>query len=205
MNWYYWSGKAISRSGFLKEQVKIPSDKLINQIFKHILMNFFIAIISIVFVAASCKSKAQKDAEKYMNEIEKTVKENSPANDDNQKTNAASPNIPDDLKNIIGEWNLVRTLRDDNGNHVIDGDEEKTAIENSGYMKLNADGTCKFQTVMDGTYKIITEEEGRRNLAIQDLQGTKYPMKLFIVSVTDQDLVLNTVLGGSGFEIYKRP
>jgi len=30
-------------------------------------------------------------------------------------------------------------------------------------------------------------------------------MKLYVVSVTEKDLVLNTVAGGSGFEIYKRP
>jgi hypothetical protein len=159
-----------------------------------------------LITAISCKSKEQKDAEDYMNKIEKTVKENSPATtDDKQQPKAESPNIPQDMKNILGEWSLVRILRDDNGNHKIDGDEEKTAIANTGYMKLNADGTCKFQTVMDGTYKIITEEDGKKNLAIQDLQGTKYPMKLYVVSVTEKDLVLNTVAGGSGFEIYKRP
>ena len=168
---------------------------------------FFTTIIAAMLITIiSCKSKEQKAAENYMNEIEKTMKENSPQNtDDKQKANAESPDIPNDMKNILGEWNLVRVLRDDNGNHIIDGDEEKTAIENSGYMKLNADGTCKFQTVMDGTYKIITEEDGKKNLAIQDLQGTKYPMKLYVVSVTEKDLVLNTVAGGSGFEVYKRP
>ena len=58
---------------------------------------------------------------------------------------------------------------------------------------------------MNGTYKIVTEDDGKKNLAIQDLQGTKYPMKLYVVSVTEKDLVLNTVAGGSGFEVYKRP
>ena len=144
--------------------------------------------------------------EDYMNKIEKTVKENSPANtDDKQKPKAGSPDIPRDMKNILGEWTLVRILRDDNGNHKIDEDEEKTAIENTGYMKLNADGTCKFQTVMDGTYEIITDEDGRKRIAIQDMAGTEYPMQLYIVSVTENDLVINTVAGGSGFEIYKRP
>lgn len=168
---------------------------------------FFMTIVAAILVTtASCKSKEQKDAEKYMNEIEKTMKENSPSNtDDKQKPKAGSPNIPNDMKNILGEWTLVRILRDDNGNHKIDEDEEKTAIANTGYMKLNADGTCKFQTVMDGTYQIVTEEDGRKKLALQDLAGTKYPMSLYIVSVTENDLVINTVAGGSGFEIYKRP
>jgi hypothetical protein len=73
------------------------------------------------------------------------------------------------------------------------------------YMKLNADGTCKFETVMDGKYEIVTAEDGRKKLAIQDMAGTKYPTSLYIVSVSQNELVLNTVAGGSGFEIYKRP
>ena len=160
-----------------------------------------------LITVVSCKSKSQKDTEDYMNKIDKTVKENSPANpEEEQKSKAGSPDIPQDMKSILGEWQLVRVLRDDNGNHKIDEDEEKTAIANpGGYMKLNADGTCKFQTVMDGTYEIVTEEDGRKRIAIQDMAGTKYPMKLYIVSVSKNDLIINTVAGGSGFEIYKRP
>ena len=165
--------------------------------------NFLVVIGMILIVAASCKSKAQKDAEKYQNEINKMMEENSPAKTaDNQ--NASS--VPTEMKNILGEWTLDRTLRDDNGNHIIDGDEEKTAIINpGGYMRLNADGTCKFESVMDGTYEIITEADGRKRLAIKDLAGTKYPMSQFIVSVTDKELVINNIAGGSGFDVYKRP
>lgn len=169
---------------------------------------FFTTVIAAMLITViSCKSKAQKDAEDYKNKIEETMKENSPAStDDKQKPKAGAPNIPNDMENILGEWTLVRVLRDDNGNHKIDEDEEKTAITNpGGYMKLNADGTCKFQTVMDGTYKIVTDEDGRKWIAIQDMSGTKYPMKLYIVSVTKNELVINTIAGGSGFEIYKRP
>ncbi len=151
---------------------------------------FFITTIiaGILATQISCKRKAQKDTE-----------------DNKQKTKTESSAIPRDMENILGEWALDRILRDDNGNHRIDEDEEKTAIANTGYMKLNADGTCKFQTVMDGTYKIVTEEDGRKRIDIQDLAGTKYPMSLYIVSVSKNDLVINTVAGGSGFEIYKRP
>ena len=168
---------------------------------------FFTTVIAAMLITViSCKNKAQKDAEDYMNKIEKATKENSPATtDDKQKPKTGSSDIPKDMENILGEWTLVRVLRDDNGNHKIDEDEEKTAIANTGYMKLNADGTCKFQTVMDGTYEIVTEEDGKKRIAIQDLAGTKYPMKLYIVSVSKNDLVINTVAGGSGFEIYKRP
>ena len=165
--------------------------------------NYLIIIGMILIVMASCKSKAQKDAEKYQNDIDKMVKENSPSNTtENQNTNP----VPADMKNILGEWTMDRRLRDDNGNHKIDGDEEKTAINNpGGYMKLNADGTCKFESVMDGTYEIITVEDGRKKLAIKDLTGTNYPMSQYIISVTDKELVINNIAGGSGFDVYKRP
>jgi hypothetical protein len=167
-----------------------------------------ISIVGVLFLAAillallSCKSKSQSEAQKYKDESQETVKENYPEDPENK---AGTPNIPEGMENILGEWTLVRILRDDNGNHKIDGEEEKTALTNTDYMKLNADGSCKFQTVMDGRYEIVAEEDGRKRLAIQDMAGTKYPMKLYIVSVSKNDLVLNTVAGGSGFEIYKRP
>ena len=116
--------------------------------------NFFmVIIITIIVAAASCKSKAQKDAEDYMNKIEKTVKENIPAStDDKQKAKAGSPDIPQDMKSILGEWRLFKKIRDDNGNNKIDADEENAEIKSNNYMKFNADGTCKFETVMDGRY-----------------------------------------------------
>lgn len=169
---------------------------------------FFIPVISAVLITIiSCKSKAQKDAEDYMNKIEKTMKENSPANtDDKQKPKVGSPGVTKDIENILGEWTLVKRLRDDNGNHKIDEEDEKAVIPDVElYMKLNADGTCKFATVMDGTYEIITTEDGRKKIAIKDLHGTEYSIDLYIVSVTENDLVINTYSGGWGFDIFKRP
>ena len=161
---------------------------------------FSISIIAaLLFAVLSCNGKS--------GETQKTEKENSTANtDDKQKPNTGSPNIPDDIKDILGEWTLIRRLRDDNGNHKIDEEEEKTVIPGvKSYMKLNADGTCKFETVMDGTYEIVIEEDGRKKVAIKDLQGTKYPIDLYIVSVNENELVINTYSGGSGFDIFKRP
>ena len=132
-----------------------------------------------------------------------TQKEKEANKDDKQQPKTTTSTIPKDMENILGEWNLDRILRDDNGNHKIDGDEEKTGIANTGYMKFNADGTCKFQTVMDGTYEIVTENDGRKRIAIQDMAGAKYPMSLYIVSVNENELVINTIAGGSGFEIYR--
>ena len=158
------------------------------------------AIIAIMLITAvSCNSNEQKEAT--------TNDENKAANpDDNQKPATGSLDIPADMKNILGEWKLDRRLRDDNGNHKVDAEEEKTAIPNVEMeLKLNADGTCKFETVMDGTYKLVPGEDGRTMLAIKDLSGTAYPIRQYINSVTEKELVINTVAGGSGFDIYKRP
>jgi len=156
--------------------------------------NLLTLIFGVVLLfTTSCKSK-------------ETVKENSPANtDDKQKANAGSPNIPPDIKNILGEWTLVKRFGDHNGNHKIDEDEEKKLIPDvESYMKLNADGTCKFETVMDGTYQIITEDDGRKRIAIQDMHGTEYPPYLYIISVSESELVINVEYGGSQFDIFKR-
>ena len=159
---------------------------------------FITAIAAMLISVTSCNSNDKSD---------KALDENSPANtDDKQKTTAASVNIPSDMKNILGEWTLIKKLRDDNGNHKIDGDEEKTAMPDvKNYMKFNADGTCKFETVMDGKYEIVTTDDGRKKLALQDMTGTKYPMSLYIISVNENELVINVIAGGSGFEVYKRP
>ena len=152
---------------------------------------FTMVIAAMLITVIACKGKAQKDAEDYKNKIEKTVKENS---------------ISDDMKSILGEWRLFKKIRDDNGNHKIDGDEENAEIKSNNYMKFNADGTCKFEEVMDGTYKIITEEDGRKKISIHDLNGTPYPPGLYIYSVTENELIINVNQGGgSQFDKYKRP
>src|SRR5687768_9185850 len=115
---------------------------------------FFMTIATAIIVAASCKSKAQKDAEKYMNQIEKTMKENSPPNtDDQQKTNTESFTLPQDMEDIVGEWELVGFVNDINDNHQVDEVERKdlTPTSYQGYMKLNKDGSGLFTTAkMEG-------------------------------------------------------
>lgn len=160
---------------------------------------FRTAIALMLTAVVSCNSSEQKDAN--------TSTGNSPVNtEDKQEPKTGSANVPADMENILGEWKLDRRLRDDNGNHKLDAEEEKTALSGvENQMKLNADGTCKFETVMDGHYTIVTEEDGRKRLAIKDLAGADYPLRLYVTSVSDKELVLNTVAGGSGFDVYKRP
>ena len=155
--------------------------------------NFFTTIAIAVFITiTSCTSNTQKDAETNT--------------EDKQKTKNESPAIATDMENILGEWTLVKILRDDNGNHKIDENEERAVIESKNSIKLNADGTCKYETIMDGRYEITTEEDGRKRLIYYDLSGNQHPMKLYINSVSKDDLVINiNNAGGSQFEIYKRP
>ena len=159
---------------------------------------------AVLLIMASCKSKEQQDAENYKKTIEKKMKENSPANP--EETKGGSFNIPQGMENIVGEWTLAKRFRDENGNHKIELQDEKAEIyPGELIMKFNRDGTCKFETVMDGVYEIITEGDGRKWIAIKDLQGTEYPPQLFINSVSENELVINRVQGGgSQFDIFKR-
>ena len=171
------------------------------------IISSIITIAVITIATLSCKSKAQKNAEDYMNKIEKTMNENPVKTDDQQKPKTGFFTIPAGMENILGEWKLIKKLRDDNGNHKIDAEEEENAeVKSNNYMKFNADGTCKFEELMDGTYEIITEEDGRKKISIHDMKGTAYPFSLHILSVTENDMVINSIVGGgSQFDIYKRP
>ena len=170
--------------------------------FKNIQLKFFNMkskpifplIAAMLITLISCKSKTQKDAENPANTNEK------------QKPKAGSANIPNGMENILGEWTLAKLVRDDNGNHKIDENEENAVIESKNSIKLNADGTCKYETIMDGRYEITTEEDGRKRLIYYDISGNQYPMKLYINSVSKDELVINiNNAGGSQFEIYTRP
>ena len=169
--------------------------------------NFLVTIIAMLIATASCKSKAQRDAEDYMNKIQKTVKENSPANADaQQKTSASSFTMPEGMENIVGKWELTKTIADHNGNHVIDPDEDKEALTNlQDYLEFNSDGTCKYTIVkLEGRYEIVTKDNGKRKLMMYDRTGTEVNRGRYIVSVTDKELVLNILMGGSDFQVFKR-
>jgi len=102
-------------------------------------------IASMLIVTTFCKSKSQKDGEKYMNKSEDTLKENSGAKTDEKNANAGSGTIPQGMENIVGEWELIKVIADRNDSHFIDGDEDKDAITTmKDYLKLNANGTCEY-------------------------------------------------------------
>ena len=159
-------------------------------------------VVAILVTAASCKSKSQKDAEKYMNEIDKTMKENSPAKtDDQQKTNSGSAAVPQGMENIVGEWELVGFVNDINDNRQVDEVERKDLKQATykGYMKLNNDGSGLFTTAeMEGRYEV----NEKKILDWYDRANGRHRVGT-IISVTKEELHIKEP-GGYGLFIWKR-
>jgi hypothetical protein len=163
---------------------------------------FLMTITASMLIAATfCKSKGNKDAEKYMNKSEDTLKKNS-----EQNANAGSGTIPRGMENIVGEWELIKVIADRNDSHIIDADEDKDAITTvKDYLKLNANGTCEYTIAkLEGRYEIVTKEDGKKKLVMYDKTGTETTSGRYIISVTDKELVINRIMGGSDFEVFKR-
>ncbi|HZJ60130.1 MAG TPA: lipocalin family protein [Chitinophagaceae bacterium] len=163
---------------------------------------FLMTITASMLIAATfCKSKGNKDAEKYMNKSEDTLKKNS-----EQNANAGSGTIPRGMENIVGEWELIKVIADRNDSHIIDADEDKDAITTvKDYLKLNANGTCEYTIAkLEGRYEIVTKEDGKKKLVMYDKTGTETTSGRYIISVTDKELVINRIRGGSDFEVFKR-
>ena len=162
-----------------------------------------LAVVIATTMISSCKSKSQQEAQDYRDRIEKTVQENSPS------AAATSQNksfvLPAGLEKIVGDWQLTRVVADDNENHVVDGEEEKDAVTGMpDLLILNADGSC-FYTVarLEGRYEIVSSEKGRK-LVMYDRLGDEINKGRYILSVTADELVINRLLGGSDFEIFRR-
>jgi len=163
---------------------------------------FLMTITASMLIAATfCKSKGNKDAEKYMNKSKDTLKKNS-----EQNANAGSGTIPRGMENIVGEWELIKVIADRNDSHIIDADEDKDAITTvKDYLKLNANGTCEYTIAkLEGRYEIVTKEDGKKKLVMYDKTGTETTSGRYIISVTDKELVINRIMGGSDFEVFKR-
>jgi hypothetical protein len=158
--------------------------------------NFFMLLVAVTIVAtASCNSNAPKDAEN-----------NSSAKTTDQKASSGSATLPQGMENIVGEWELVKTIADNNGDHKIDADEEAKAITNmKDYLTLKANGTCEYTIAkMEGRYEITTTDDGRKKLVMYDKSGAETNRGRYIISVTDKELVINRILSGSDFEVFKR-
>jgi len=72
-------------------------------------------------------------------------------------------------------------------------------------LKLNANGTCEYTIAkLEGRYEIVTKEDGKKKLIMYDKTGTETTSGRYIISVTDKELVINRIMGGSDFEVFKR-
>lgn len=154
----------------------------------------FIVIAAVTIIAAaSCSGNAQKNED---NTSTKTTDE---------KASTASAPMPQGVENIVGEWELVKVFADNNGDHKVDPAEEAKAITTmQDYLKLNANGTCEYTVAhLEGRYEIITKDD-RKKLVMYDRTGTETTRGRYIISVTDKELVINRIMGGSDFEVFKR-
>ena len=156
---------------------------------------FTMMVAGMLVAAASCNNSTQKDAG-----------EAGSAKSSDQKTTAASAALPQGMENIIGEWDLIKIIADNNGDHKVDADEDAKAITTAqDYLRLNANGTCEYTIAkMEGRYEIITTDDGRKKLVMYDRAGSETNSGRYIISVTDKELVINRLLGGSDFEVFKR-
>ncbi len=160
--------------------------------------------ISFLFIVLlSCKSKEQRDAENYMGKIQQTMKENSTQQTTGDKTMAP---VPADMKSILGDWELVKVFADKNGNHQVDPGEDKEAITSmKDLLILNQDGSAVYTIArMEATWEIETKDDGRKKLLMYDKTGAEINRGRYIISVTNDELVINRLMGGSDFEIFKR-
>ena len=165
-----------------------------------------IVIVAAAFItAASCKSKAQKDAEDFKNKIEETVKENSLAKTDEGQKAGGTASIPQGLEDIVGEWEMQSSIVDTNDNLQIDEEERKnlkpTAFKD--YMKLNKDGTGLFTIgKMEGRYEIKEESNGRKFMTWYDKANGPHRVGS-IMKVTKDELTIKEP-GGYGLFLWKR-
>jgi len=143
---------------------------------------------------SSCQNNQQKEAQA-----------DTSSRSSEQKVATESLALPAGTEKIIGEWELLKIVADDNGDHKLDPAEDAKAITTmQDNLKLNADGTCAYTIAnLEGTYKIISED-GRNKLVMYDRTGTETNRGRYILSVTDKELVINRILSGSDFEVFKR-
>jgi hypothetical protein len=152
----------------------------------------------------SCKSKEQKDAQNYMDQVEKTMKEN-PVKTDEQKTSSGSFTIPSEMADIVGEWELVGFTGDTNDNLQIDEEERKNLKTPAykDYMKLDSDGSGLFTIgKMEGRYEIKKESNGRSVMKWYDKGNGEHRIGS-VMKVSKEELTIKEP-GGNGLFLWKR-
>jgi len=107
------------------------------------------------------------------------------------KTNNASGN------GITGTWKLFLEVYDSNKNEVLDDEEREKGSQNNYRFQFNADGTCKIQSSLNGSY-IVKEEDGKKILLVQRqrIEGAEMedpaPDWYLIKSLTADEMLLLT-------------
>lgn len=134
---------------------------------------------------------------------------NSPENASVEKSVATNSAVSQDQQNndIVGEWELINIIPDDNRNAKIDDDERKKAFtkdQAKDYMKINSDGSGVFSQVKwKGRYEVVSKSGGKRKLILYDKDNNKED-RGYIFSVTKDELILLSYSTFQRFSVYKR-
>jgi hypothetical protein len=98
---------------------------------------------------------------------------------------------------ITGTWKLFLEAYDANRNEVLDEEEKKTDSRNNYMFHFNADGSCKIQSSLKGSYT-IKDEGGKKILLVQRqrIEGAETedpaPDWYLIKSLSDKEMLLLT-------------
>ena len=132
------------------------------------------------------------------------------SNNDGASTKSANETNPEtsttagkEGKGVIGEWEQVNTVLDQNGNNLLEEAERQKPMSNkigSYYLKFNSDGTCLVGEIkFEGTYE-LKDDGGEQTIFIQ----TGDPQRLRIKSLTTDEMVLMPSGAPGTFLVYKR-
>jgi len=106
---------------------------------------------------------------------------------------------------IIGSWNLLLQVFDDNSNGKLDDEERKKGNAGKYFYQFNGDGTCLIHTMKLKGYYELKNEGGKKRLYIDfDDKGSRSRENAwYVISVSKTELVLLSQ-DKFTFWIYKR-
>jgi hypothetical protein len=154
-------------------------------------------LLIMVAILTSCSQSGNKD----QSTTDKTIakQEGSPKSQpeagDEKKISSDNP--------IIGEWDQIYAVFDQNGNALLEPEERNGTKSNLGfnYFQFNSDGSClrDKDVKFEGTWEIV-EKDGKRKLHVT-VNGFGETYKYTIMDPVTNELLLYS----SGvFMIFKR-
>jgi len=93
---------------------------------------------------------------------------------------------------IIGSWNVLLQVFDDNNNGKLDDEERGKGNSGKYFYQFNADGTCFIHTLkLKGYYELKNEGGKKRLYTYLDDKGTRMRENAwYVISVSKTELIL---------------